>query len=665
MSSTQDDPKPSVPSSVSSDTDDTKTFSPLATACNSIQAFSLPAATTLPHTPVLTGRIAPDHPLWQDLVPDDSFGEDGVYWADLPRATKWKWIVKQNNDEAAREFKVVKEMFKKDPLSPLGAYCKRYVISGFGLFTEGYALFSIGNLKSLFQAVWPQCWSTHEVCDKNWIAAIDYLQILGIIVGQIGVGIEGDWVGRKFGLVQDALIMTLGLVMLTAMWGLDLNGWIICYGWSLFIYGFGVGGEYPMTSTTAMESQEGAQSRAVDQRDDKLHRGRNVVLAFLMQGWGQMFNQVVLIVLLLIFHGSANPPYGTTSAQWTFRVQFAIMAVMTLWLAYYRYYRLKYSSAALRRSKKHMKVNQSGYDVKSLKLVLSHFPGRLVGTAGSWFANDVAFYGNKLFQSTFIKILYPDNKSVMTGWLYNLINIGVALCGYYAAALFIDHKLYGRTRMQSVGFFANWLLFFLPAVMYEYLQKPEHIHGFQAIYFLSGFFQQFGPNCTTFLLAAEVYPVNVRATAHGFSAAMGKLGALFPAVLYNYIDDHTKFWVVCWFGLLGLVLTVVFIPDTTGLDMREQERYWECVRAGKAGDYHGIAVHRRHLSYWEIFVLKRHLAYDPELDRCAKLNELREEYVAAKAAALDEAVAGEPEDLPISSAASSYFANEEKTRYPL
>jgi MFS family permease len=94
----------------------------------------------------------------------------------------------------------------------------------------------------------------------------------------------------RFGLVQDALIMTLGLVMLTAMWGLNLNGWIICYGWSLFIYGFGVGGEYPMTSTTAMEYKEGVQNWAVDQRDDKLHRGRNVVLAFLMQGWGQMFN---------------------------------------------------------------------------------------------------------------------------------------------------------------------------------------------------------------------------------------------------------------------------------------------------------------------------------------------------------------------------------------
>lgn len=80
------------------------------------------------------------------------------------------------------------------------------------MFTEGSTLFSIGNLKPLFAAVWPQCWSTHEVCNRGWIDSIEYLEILGIIVGQILVGFEGDWVGRKFGLVQNALIMTLGLV---------------------------------------------------------------------------------------------------------------------------------------------------------------------------------------------------------------------------------------------------------------------------------------------------------------------------------------------------------------------------------------------------------------------------------------------------------------------
>ncbi len=51
-----------------------------------------------------------------------------------------------------------------------------------------------------------------------------------------------------------------------------------------------VGGEYPMTSTSAMEYKARGGAHAVNQRDDKLHRGRNVVLAFLMQGWGQLLN---------------------------------------------------------------------------------------------------------------------------------------------------------------------------------------------------------------------------------------------------------------------------------------------------------------------------------------------------------------------------------------
>ena len=93
--------------------------------------------------------------------------------------------------------------------------------------------------------------------------------------------------------------------MLVAAWGVDLNGWIICYAWSLFVYGVGVGGEYPITGTRALE-QSGTGFEA--QKEDKLHRGRNLCLAFLMQGWGQLFNQGILIILLLIFNGGANPP---------------------------------------------------------------------------------------------------------------------------------------------------------------------------------------------------------------------------------------------------------------------------------------------------------------------------------------------------------------------
>lgn len=43
-------------------------------------------------------------------------------------------------------------------------------------------------------------WSGFDGLD--WVSSVTYLEIIGIIVGQILVGIEGDWIGRKFGLVQ-------------------------------------------------------------------------------------------------------------------------------------------------------------------------------------------------------------------------------------------------------------------------------------------------------------------------------------------------------------------------------------------------------------------------------------------------------------------------------
>ena len=224
--------------------------------------------------------------------------------------------------------------------------------------------------------------------------------------------------------------MSLGLVMLVASWGTTLNGWVICYAWALFFYGIGVGGEYPMTATSGMENAVG--SGKVSTKEDRLHRGRKVTTAFLMQGWGQFFNQVILIILLLVFHhGSGNAPYSKVAVQWTYRISFAIPAVGTLWLVYYRAYKMKAASKQLDSAKKKQKV--TGYDTQSLKLTMTYFGPRLIATAGGWYANDVFFYGNKLFQSEFIGILDPHSTSVMTNWLYNLINVGVSLVGYYLA----------------------------------------------------------------------------------------------------------------------------------------------------------------------------------------------------------------------------------------
>lgn len=202
----------------------------------------------------------------------------------------------------------------------------------------------------------------------------------------------------------------------------------------------------------------------------------------------------------------------------------------------------------------------------------------------------------------------------------------MSLVGYYLASFLIDNKLYGRKWMMIVGFMADFILFVVPAFNFHFFTHPAHIHAFQAMYFLSSFFNQFGPNSVTFLVAAEVFPTPIRATAHGFSAAVGKAGALLASVLYNYIDTQTKFYVVPWFGLAGALLTWLFLPDTTGLDLKEQERRWSYIRAGKEKEYHGIAIHPKHLSVWERLrgVGKN---YDAALDYQSKVKEMRQEWI--------------------------------------
>lgn len=123
--------------------------------------------------------------------PDDSYTPEGVYWADLPWHQRVRFVSAVDRTAAAQELRTVGAMIKRDPLSPLTWYFRNAVIPGAGLGLEGYVLFSIGNLEPLFKKVWPQCWGEdHTVCAKNWVASVTYLEIIGIMVGQAGVGVS-------------------------------------------------------------------------------------------------------------------------------------------------------------------------------------------------------------------------------------------------------------------------------------------------------------------------------------------------------------------------------------------------------------------------------------------------------------------------------------------
>lgn len=114
---------------------------------------------------------------------------------------------------------------------------------------------------------------------------------------------------------------------------------------------------------------------------------------------------------------------------------------------------------------------------------------------------------------------------------------------------------------------------------------------------------------------------------------------------------------------MGMIVTIVFLPDTTGLDLKEQERRWQFIRAGRSDDYHGIAIHPNHLSLWERWGGVGR-GYDPDMDYRQKINDLRKDWEMAQARLVAERDGrrygggdddGEEWDDDLSTEVSSYF----------
>jgi hypothetical protein len=113
---------------------------------------------------------------------------------------------------------------------------------------------------------------------------------------------------------------------------------------------------------------------------------------------------------------------------------------------------------------------------------------------------------------------------------------------------------------------------------------------------------QWGPNATTWLIPSELFPTEVRAFAHGISAAAGKLGALAAGLAFAHLTTAQTFWVSGLCGIVGAVVTWLFLPDVSQLDIAELDKLWTCVKSGNASSYSGPASSPDHLSIWEKWV---------------------------------------------------------------
>ena len=74
----------------------------------------------------------------------------------------------------------------------------------------------------------------------------------------------------------------------------------------------------------------------------------------------------------------------------------------------------------------------------------------------------------------------------------------------------------------------------------ELTQSNGTVKLLMFLYCLANFFQNFGPNVTTFVIPGEVFPTRYRSTAYGISAACGKVGAIVAQVIFFVKGDSIQ-----------------------------------------------------------------------------------------------------------------------------
>jgi len=200
----------------------------------------------------------------------------------------------------------------------------------------------------------------------------------------------------------------------------------------------------------------------------------------------------------------------------------------------------------------------------------------LVGTAGSWFFIDIAFWGLGLNNSAILNAIgFASEKNVYRN-LYNtavgnlILSLAGNIPGYWVSVATID--TIGRWPIQAGSFVILTALFCIIGFAYHHLSSG----GLLALYVLCQFFSNFGANSTTFIIPGEVFPTRFRSTAHGLSAGAGKVGAVFAQTLVGplknkggknkWLDHVMQIFAV--FMLCGLGTTFL-VPETKRKSLEE------------------------------------------------------------------------------------------------
>ncbi|CAA3000325.1 inorganic phosphate transporter 1-4-like [Olea europaea subsp. europaea] len=437
------------------------------------------------------------------------------------------------------------------------------VIAGMGFFTDAYDLFAISLVTKLLGRIY----YTHDGAPKPGTlppgvsSAVTGVALVGTLLGQLFFGWLGDKMGRKKVYGVTLVLMVVCSLASGLSFGSTPKGVMATLCLFRFWLGFGIGGDYPLSATIMSEYA------------NKKTRGAFIAAVFAMQGFGILTSGIVALIVSASFDHAYNAPTYEQNAAlstvpqadyiWRIILMFgAVPAALTFYwrmkmpeTARYTALVAKNAKQAVQDMAKVLNVELEAEEEKLEKIAerpansfglfsrefLRRHGLHLLGTCTTWFLLDIAYYSNNLFQKDIFSAvgwIPPAQKMNAVHEVYRIARAQtlIALCstvpGYWFTVAFID--IIGRFAIQLMGFFFMTVFMFALAIPYNHWTHKENRIGFIVIYSLTFFFSNFGPNATTFVVPAEIFPARLRSTCHGISAAAGKAGAIVGAFGFLY-----------------------------------------------------------------------------------------------------------------------------------
>lgn len=422
------------------------------------------------------------------------------------------------------------DLAEMDESGVTAEHWKIMFISGMGFFTDAYDLFIIGVVMAILKSEW----HPSDVA----VGLVTSTALTAAAFGAILFGRVADMVGRKRIYGVEVLVLAAGAI--ASAFSPDV-WWLIGFR---IVLGIGIGGDYPVSATLMSEFA------------GKGSRGRMVSLVFAMQAAGLVVGPLLAAALLAT----------GLDHDYVWRILLAAGAIPAL--AVYGMRRRmaespRYAKAAESRKGKIGFVEGFRALTRRRDMAL-----RLAGASLSWFMMDFAYYGNTVSAPLVIHAVAPGDALITETLVQLAIFAIAALPGYLLAAAMMDRM--GRKSIQILGF-AMMALCFLAIALIPGIEKL--VYPFLVVYGLSCFFNEFGPNATTFVYPAELFPVEGRTTGHGIASASGKVGGFVGVFLFPILLGAGGLFaaelVAAAVSLVGIAVTVFMLPETKGKSLGE------------------------------------------------------------------------------------------------